>query len=116
MLQNDLPPELLSYLEDKKGVNVIQGPVNNFSYLGFNLQDQFTGQRNIRRAIAYAIDREVIIKYFLKDGARPAQALLPPHHWAGAKGLKPYLFDQQQARILLQQAGQLLHPRIPVPR
>jgi peptide/nickel transport system substrate-binding protein len=105
MLQNDLPPELVEYLEGREGVSVIKKPGNNFSYLGFNLQDRFTGRLNIRRAIAHAIDREAIIKYFLNDGAVLAQALLPPQHWAGAKGLKPYGFDPQRARLLLQQAG-----------
>ena len=105
MLQNDLPPELMDYLAGREGVNVIKRPGNNFSYLGFNLQDRFTGQLNIRRAIAHAIDREAIIKYFLNDGAMPAQALLPPQHWAGAKGLRSYTFDQQLARLLLKEAG-----------
>ncbi len=105
MLQNDLPPELLAYLEGKTEVTIQQRSGNNFSYLGFNMEDSLTGQHNIRLAIAHAIDRAAIIKYFLKDGAKPAQALLPPNHWAGAKGLKPYLFDQQRARELLQQAG-----------
>ena len=105
LLQNDLPPELVDYLAEKKGVRISRHPGNNFSYLGFNLQDRFTGQLTIRRAIAHAIDRNAIIKYFLNDGAVPAQALLPPQHWAGAKVLKPYSFDQQQAILLLRQAG-----------
>ncbi len=105
MVQNDLPPELVDYLVGKEGIRVTKHPGNNFSYLGFNLQDRLTGQLKIRRAIAHAIDRNAIIKYFLNGGAVPAQALLPPQHWAGAKGLKPYSFDQQLARLLLQQAG-----------
>lgn len=105
MLQNDLPPELVIYLEGKAGLSITKKPGNNFSYLGFNLQDSSTGQLNIRRAIAHAIDRAAIIKYFLHDGAVPAQALLPPRHWAGAKGLKSYSFDPARARLLLQQSG-----------
>ncbi len=105
MLQNDLPPELHAFLAGKNGLNILTKPGNNFSYLGFNLQDRFTGKHDIRKAIAHAIDREEIIRYFLKDGAVPAQALLPPQHWAGAKGLKPYRFDQHLARDLLKRAG-----------
>jgi peptide/nickel transport system substrate-binding protein len=105
MLQNDLPPELMSYLDGQKGIKVLKMPGNNFSYLGFNLQDEITGQIEIRRAIALGIDRASIIKYFLQDGARPAQALLPPRHWAGAKGLEPMPFDPEKARALLKDLG-----------
>ncbi len=105
MLQNDLPPELMVYLDGREGIEILKKPGNNFSYLGFNLKDAITGQHKIRRAIALGIDRESIIKYFLKDGAKPAQALLPPRHWAGAKGLKPILFDPQLAKALLKELG-----------
>ncbi len=105
MLQNDIPPELMIYLDGKKGISILKRPGNNFSYLGFNLQDEITSKLEIRRAIALGIDRAAIIKHFLRDGARPAQALLPPLHWAGAKGLKPIQFDPQQARIILKELG-----------
>ncbi len=105
MLQNDLPPELMDYLDGREEVNIIKRSGNNFSYIGFNLKDRFTGQHNIRLAIAHAIDREAIIKYFLNNGAKPAQALLSPQHWAGAKNLRPYRFDQQQSRLLLKESG-----------
>ncbi len=105
MLQNDLPPELMNYLAGKEGIRILRKPGNNFSYLGFNLKDRITGQREIRRAIALGIDREEIIKYFLQGGARPAQALLPPRHWAGAKGLQPIPFDPEQARTILKGLG-----------
>jgi peptide/nickel transport system substrate-binding protein len=105
MLQNDLPPELITYLVGKKGINILKKPGNNFTYIGFNLQDGITGQHKIRHAIALGIDRASIIKYFLQEGARPAQALLPPRHWAGAKGLKPIQFNPIQARTMLNEQG-----------
>lgn len=105
MLQNDLPPELIGYLKGKEGIQIQRQPGNNFSYLGFNLQDDITGQQQIRRAIALGIDRDEIIRYFLQGGARPAQALLPPQHWAGAKGLTSIPYDPPQARAILQRLG-----------
>lgn len=105
MLQNDLPPELMVYLDGKKGIKILKKPGNNFSYLGFNLQDEITGRHEIRRAIALGIDRAEIIEHFLQHGAKPAQALLPPRHWAGAKGLKPILSNPQQARAILKELG-----------
>ncbi len=105
MLQNDLPPELITYLDSREGIRILRKPGNNFSYLGFNLKDAITGRPEIRRAIALGIDREEIIKYFLQGGARSAEALLPPQHWAGAKGLQPIPFDPQQAKAILGELG-----------
>ena len=105
MIQNDLPPELLAYLQEKSGVQIEQMAGSNFSYLGFNLQDADTGQLAVRRAVAYAIDRDAIIHYVMQGAGRQAQAIFPPSHWAGAEGLPPYNRDLEKAKALLREAG-----------
>jgi len=105
ILQNDLPAELLGYLQRHDGITVSFGPGSNFAYLGFNLQDPVTGDIRIRRAIAQAIDRDAIIRYVLAGAARPAAALLPPDHWAGNPALQAPGYDPVAARDLLAQAG-----------
>ncbi len=105
MLQNDLPPELVGWLGEQQGIQIERAPGTNFSYLGFNLEDPATGNIEVRRAIAHALDREAIIRYVMADGARPAQALLPPQHWAGASGLEGYRHDPGLARNTLRRAG-----------
>ena len=105
MLQNDLPPELVGYLQRKQGIHIERRPGSNFSYLGFNLQDPDTGRLKVRRAIAYAIDRDAIIHYLLQGTARPAQTLFPPEHWVSAPDLPSYPHDLQGARELLAEAG-----------
>ena len=114
MLQNDLPPELIAYLENDETLRVQRTSGTNFSYLGFSFEDAVTRQKLIRQAIAYAIDRREIIRYVLDGAARPAHSLLPPEHWAGARDLKPMTHDPEKARALLQQAGYSLDrpPRI----
>lgn len=104
MLQNDLPPELLAWLEGRNGIQVSSRPGSNFSYLGFQMQDAATGQLPVRRAVALAIDREAIIRYVFKGAARRASALLPPEHWAGTS--LPFIErDMPRARALLREAG-----------
>jgi peptide/nickel transport system substrate-binding protein len=105
MLQNDIPPELIGYLEAQDPISIIRTRGSNFSYLGFNLRDSATADLQVRRAIAHAIDRSAIIRYALGGSAQPAQALLPPTHWAGAEDLEPYAFAPARARELLRQAG-----------
>ncbi len=105
LLQNDLPAELLEYLEGQTEIQVNRAPGSNFAYLGFNLADPSTGDIRVRQAIAHAIDRAAIVEHVLGGAARPAAALLPPEHWAGNPQLAPLTFDPERARELLAQAG-----------
>jgi peptide/nickel transport system substrate-binding protein len=105
MLQNDLSPELISYLKRKRDINVTHARGSNFTYLGFNFDDDVTGQLPVRRAIALAIDRQAIIRYVMGGAARPASALLPPDHWAGNPELGTIDYDPDAARALLARLG-----------
>lgn len=105
MLQNDLPKELVAYLEGREEISLQRGRGNNFTYLGFNLRDPVTGKRQVRLAVAYALNRKAIIRYMFKGAARPAQSLLPPEHWAGHPDLPAYPYNPGRARALLEAAG-----------
>ena len=105
LMQNDLLPELVVWLAQKEGVAVDKVQGTNFAYLGFNLQDPIVGDVRVRRAIAHAVDRAAIIKFLMGGAARPANAILPPEHWAGAPDLETINHDPQRARALLDEAG-----------
>jgi peptide/nickel transport system substrate-binding protein len=103
MIQNGLPPELIAWLNKRDDVNISTAEGSNFSYLGFNLKDPLTGQLKVRQAVAYAIDREALIRYMLGNAAQPAGALLPPTHWAGNPELHGYDYQPDKAKALLTQ-------------
>lgn len=105
LVQNDLPPELVSYLSAHEGITLQQRQGANFAYLGFNQLDPVVGQELVRKAIAHAIDREHIIQFVLKGRARVAQTLFPPEHWAGHASLPGYTYDPAEAKRLLKEAG-----------
>jgi peptide/nickel transport system substrate-binding protein len=105
MLQNDLSPELIRYLHRQPGISLKQARGSNFTYLGFNLQDPVVGKENIRRAIAYALDRKAIVRHLFGGSARLANALLPPEHWAGNPDLPAYPYDIDASKRLLRQSG-----------
>ena len=104
LMQNDLPPELLDWLDDQQGIQVASRTGSNFSYLGFQTQDPATGKSAVRHAVAMAIDRDAIINYVFRGTARKASALLPPEHWAGAD-LPLIERNLPRARSLLREAG-----------
>lgn len=105
LLQNDLPPELVTYLSDHEGITLQQRQGANFAYLGFNQLDPVVGRENVRKAIAHAINREQIIQFVLRGRARVAQALFPPEHWVGQSSLPGYNYNPEQAKYLLKEAG-----------
>lgn len=105
LLQNDLPPELVTYLSAHDGILLQQRQGANFAYLGFNQLDPVVGQESVRKAIAHAINRDQIIHYVLKGRARPAQALFPPEHWVGHASLPGYNYNPDRAKHLLKEAG-----------
>ncbi len=105
LLQGDLPPELVKYLQTKPEVNVVSTQGTNFSYLGLNMQDPILSKLKVRQAIAYAIDRQAIINQVMVTSSRLATVILPPEHYAGNASLKPYLYNPSLAKQLLQEAG-----------
>ncbi len=105
MLQGDVPTELVQWLLDRDDVRVKKQRGTNFAYLGFNMEDPVVGQLRVRQAIAYAIDREAIIRFVMGGAARPASAILTPDHWAGNPQLESPSFDPERAIALLREAG-----------
>jgi len=105
MMQNDLPPELVTYLAQRDDIKIIKARGSNFTYLGFNMEDPLVGKIAIREAIAYALDRKSIIKYVMGNSARRASAILIPDHWAGNSKLALLEHDEKKAKAILAKAG-----------
>lgn len=105
LLQGDLPPELVKYLQKQTGITVQTGIGVNYSYLGLNTQAVFLRDVRVRRAIAHAIDTQAIIDKVMVGHSRQANAILPPEHYAGNAGLQAYGYQPALARQLLESAG-----------
>lgn len=105
LLQGDLPPELVRYLQTKSDVQIKTTQGTNFSYLGLNMQDPVLKQLKVRQAIAHAIDREAIIKQVMINNTRLAEMILPPEHYAGNATLQHTAYNPVLAKQLLQSAG-----------
>jgi peptide/nickel transport system substrate-binding protein len=105
LLQGDLPPELVKYLQTQADLQVKTAQGSNFSYLGLNMQDPVLKQQQVRQAIAYAIDRKAIIDQVMVRDTRLAEVVLPPENYAGNASLKHNTYRPTLAKQLLQSAG-----------
>jgi peptide/nickel transport system substrate-binding protein len=104
-LQNDLEPDMLPWLKQNTNAVVADHEGTTFQYIGINLSHPILKHREVRQALALAIDRPSIIRHLLKDFATPASGLLSPINWAYNGSVAQWPFDPERAKRLLDQAG-----------
>ncbi|MBO0912284.1 MAG: ABC transporter substrate-binding protein, partial [Acidobacteria bacterium] len=102
---NSLSPDMEITLEREPHLEVMRGPGTRLGYLAFNLRDPILKDLRVRQAMAYAIDREPLIRYLWRDSVRPAASVLPPESWAYYADVRRYAHDPGKARQLLDSAG-----------
>jgi peptide/nickel transport system substrate-binding protein len=100
----NLTPDTFRTLGQNKDLKVEQFPGANIVYLGFNIRSAPLDNVRFRQAIAYAIDREKIIRELLLGQARIAYSILPAESWAYVPG-QEYHYDPERAKKLLDEAG-----------
>jgi peptide/nickel transport system substrate-binding protein len=103
-LNTALTPDAVYALGRTPNLKVEQSPGGNIQYLGINTQAAPLDDVRVRQAVAYAIDRELLIKHLLRGQARIAHSMVPPESWAYAAG-QTYNYDPARAKQLLDEAG-----------
>lgn len=103
--QNALTSDMTWSLRRDTNLRFATAPGTVVQYLTFNLRDPYLRDVRVRRAIAYAMNRPLIIATLLRGNARPADSLLPPNHWAYSDNVTRYAYDPAKARSLLDAAG-----------
>ncbi len=80
-------------------------PANAYTYLGYNLTSPLFSDPEVRRALAYAIDRQSIIDGVLLGIGRPCTGPFSYVSWAYNPKVKPYPYDPDRAKEMLAEAG-----------
>jgi peptide/nickel transport system substrate-binding protein len=101
----DFDPVQVEGLKSAPGITTKVTEGTNITHLGINLQDPILKDRRVRQALAYAIDREAIIRDVLYGQASPARSVLPPSQWAYEPNVTDYKYDPDRAKRLLAEAG-----------
>ena len=96
--------ETYKLLGQNPNLQVVQTDGSNVRYIGFNVQNKPLSDVKLRQAIAYAIDRDKIIKDLLGGEATIAHSILPANSWAYAPGTE-YPYDRSKAIRLVRESG-----------
>lgn len=82
-------------------------PRDAWEVLDFNLDNPQLADLRVRQAIAFAINRKVIIEQALDGQGELMRSYLPSWHpyYAGDENLPDYAYDVTRARMLLQESG-----------
>lgn len=102
---NSLTPDMVRVLAKTQDLDVAEQPGTSLAYLAFNCEDPILAKRQVRQALAYATDREEMVRTLLRGEARVADGLLPPGNWAYEPDTQKYNYDPARAEQLLDQAG-----------
>jgi peptide/nickel transport system substrate-binding protein len=101
---DNLPPQQVASLEDSSDVELGTAPSSDYWYLALNQKRKPFDDVDVRRAIAFALDREAITKAARFGNATVNQTAIPESS-AWFYDYAPYDHDVDQARELLTQAG-----------
>lgn len=85
-------------------LQVVQTNGANIRYISFNVSNETLKNPKLRQAVAYAIDREKIVKELLSGQAKIAHSVLPEDSWAYSAGTK-YTYDPAKAKQILKESG-----------
>jgi len=87
-------------------LTVVSVPSPSVSFLAYNLDKPYLKDKRVRQAMAYALDREGIVKEILKGEATVVNSTIIGPDWMGIpEGLNPYKYDPNKAKQLLKDAN-----------
>jgi peptide/nickel transport system substrate-binding protein len=103
-MPTSLSPDSVKLLEREPSLQVHAFTGSNLVLLTINTSSSPLDNVKVRQAIAYAIDRENLIKNLLLGYGKIAHSILPEESWAYSPG-HTYSFDPAMAKKLLDEAG-----------
>jgi peptide/nickel transport system substrate-binding protein len=103
-LPTSLSPDAIKSLGQDPNLNVHQFAGSNLNLLTFNTAEAPLDNVKVRQAIAYAIDRESMIRDLVQGQGEISHSILPEGSWAYTQG-QTYQFDPATAKRLLDEAG-----------
>ncbi len=101
----NLNPAVANELASNKNVSIDSRPGATFTYIGWNLSNQFLGDQEVRRALTMAINRPRILNDIFSGMGTLSLGPLPPSSWGFDNGVAPLEYNVAKARETLRAKG-----------
>jgi peptide/nickel transport system substrate-binding protein len=102
---NSIPLDQVEQFKTSPDFKVQTSHGGAYQYIAFNLRDPILRKKEVRKALAQAIDRERIVRDLLHGYGKVTESMFPPGHWARAENLPAYDYNPQKAARMLDAAG-----------
>ena len=103
-MPTSLSPDAIKSLEQNPNLQVKAFPGSNLVLLTINTASPPLDNVKVRQALAYAIDRESLIKNLLLGFGQIAHSIIPEESWSYSAG-QTYSYNPAKAKQLLDEAG-----------
>lgn len=101
----NLRPAEAKRLSGNQNINVVSKPGNSYIYLGWNLDNEFLKDKEIRRALTMAINRTQILNDIFLGMGKISLGPLPHSSWAFNENITTVEYNLEKAKNILMQKG-----------
>ncbi|QQK75055.1 glutathione ABC transporter substrate-binding protein [Salicibibacter cibarius] len=104
-IADDIEPSQMDQLENMDGANVSAVESVRMDYIGMNNEAEPFDDRDVRRALNMAVDKDTIIEGIFEGYGEEAIGALNPLVFGYNDDLEPIEYDPDEAQSLLEEAG-----------
>ena len=98
-------PEHIGTIRANRSLKVVNRPSFNVGYVTINMAKAPMDKVNVRKAVAYGLDRPGVVRSFYSGRGVVAHAFMPPTLFGYANDVFKYQYNPDRARSLLRAAG-----------
>jgi peptide/nickel transport system substrate-binding protein len=104
-LMEFLNPDDIPTVKGDANLQLVLRPSMNVGYLWWNMEKEPFSKREVRQAIAHAVNKRAIVGKLFGGVGMPAKNMLPPSLWGYNDAVVDYQYDPARAREYLAKGG-----------
>lgn len=101
----NITPAEAKRLAGNQNINVTSKLGNSYVYIGWNLDNEFLRDKEIRRALTMAINSTQLLNNIFLGMGKISVGPLPPSSWAFNENITPFEYNIEKAKGILAQKG-----------